>query len=52
MDILQLKSQNVKIKEESYIRLTQENPMEFLLQTSRSYILQTMVCAHTTTNLP
>ena len=30
--------------------LIQENSMEFLLQTSLPYILQTIVCVYTTTN--
>ena len=33
-------------------RLIQENLMEFLLQTSLLFILQTVVYVHTTTNLP
>jgi len=33
-------------------RLIQENLMEFLLQTSLPFILQTVVYVHTTTNLP
>ena len=49
--ILQFKTQSVKLRKKSYIEFTQENLMKFLLQTNLSYILQTMVCAYTTTNV-
>jgi len=41
----------VKLEKESYIGLIQENSIEFLLQTSLSYMPHTIVCTHTTTNL-
>jgi len=50
--MLQLKSQSIEMKEKSCIGLIQENLIEFLLQTSLSYILQAVVYVNTTTNLP
>ena len=40
-----------KSKEKSYIEFIQENSIEFQVQDSLSYILQTIVCVHITTNL-
>ena len=44
-------SLKAKIKDILLYWITQENLMEFLVQTSLPYILQTMICVYTTTNL-
>jgi len=44
--MLQLKDLRVGQWEEPCIRLTQENSIEFLVQSSLPYILVSMVCAN------
>ena len=43
--LLWIKTQRVKSRNNSYIGVTQENSIEFLIQSSLPYILLPMVCA-------